>query len=159
MLRHPRRKQQSATRKSLIPQKRSPWRCRKGRQDWLSRGDMETSRPVLVKRVPENMNQREAQKFLADVRPLLNADRPQLVFDPSQVRQLDVAGIEVLMQCMSMAMRKDGDLKLASLSDQAAIVLELTRTDRLFEIYETSTDAATSYCSFLRTILRRQQQP
>ena len=91
---------------------------------------METSRPVLVKRVPENMNHREAQRFFADVRPLLNADRPQLVFDLSQVRQLDVAGIEVLMQCMSMAMRKDGDLKLASLSDHAAIVLELTRTDR-----------------------------
>jgi anti-anti-sigma factor len=118
---------------------------------------METSRPVLVKRVPENMNQREAQKFLADVRPLLNADRPQLVFDLSQVRQLDVAGIEVLMQCMSMAMRKDGDLKLASLSDHAAIVLELTRTDRLFEIYDTSTDAARSYSSFLPNTLRRNQ--
>jgi anti-anti-sigma factor len=119
---------------------------------------METSRPVLVKRVPENMNQREAQKFLADVRPLLNADRPQLVFDLSQVRQLDVAGIEVLMQCMSMAMRKDGDLKLASLSDHAAIVLELTRTDRMFEIYDTSTDAARSYSSFLPNTLRRQHQ-
>jgi anti-anti-sigma factor len=119
---------------------------------------METSRPVLVKRVPENMNHRESQKFFADVRPLLNADRPQLVFDLSQVRQLDVAGIEVLMQCMSMAMRKDGDLKLASLSDHAAIVLELTRTDRLFEIYETSTDAARSYSSFLPNTMRRQQQ-
>jgi anti-anti-sigma factor len=104
------------------------------------------------------MNHRESQKFLADVRPLLNADRPQLVFDLSQVRQLDVAGIEVLMQCMSMAMRKDGDLKLASLSDHAAIVLELTRTDRLFEIYETSTDAARSYSSFLPNTMRRQQQ-
>jgi anti-anti-sigma factor len=119
---------------------------------------METSRPVLVKRVPENMNHRESQKFFADVRPLLNADRPQLVFDLSQVRQLDVAGIEVLMQCMSMAMRKDGDLKLASLSDHAAVVLELTRTDRLFEIYETSTDAARSYSSFLPNTMRRQQQ-
>jgi anti-anti-sigma factor len=119
---------------------------------------METSRPVLVKRVPEHMNQREAQKFFADVRPLLNADRPQLVFDLSQVRQLDVAGIEVLMQCMSMAMRKDGDLKLASLSDHAAVVLELTRTDRLFEIYDTSTDAARSYSSFLPNTLRRQNQ-
>lgn len=119
---------------------------------------METSRPVLVKRVPENMNQREAQRFLADVRPLLTADRPQLVFDLSQVRQLDVAGIEVLMQCMSMAMRKDGDLKLASLSDHAAVVLELTRTDRLFEIYDSSTDAARSYSSFLPNTLRRQNQ-
>src|SRR3954447_10563593 len=119
---------------------------------------METSRPVLVKRVPEHMNQREAQKFFADVRPLLNADRPQLVFDLSQVRQLDVAGIEVLLQCMSQVMKRDGDLKLASLSEHAAIVLELTRTDRLFEVYETSTDAARSFSMFLPNMLRRQNQ-
>jgi anti-sigma B factor antagonist len=119
---------------------------------------METSRPVVVKRIPERMNQSEARKFLQDIQPLLNGDRPQLVFDLSQVRQLDVAGIEVLLQCMSQAMKRDGDLKLASLSDHAAIVLELTRTDRLFEIYETSTDAARSYSCFLPNTLRRQYQ-
>ena len=42
---------------------------------------METSRPVVVKRMPERVNQREARKFLQDVRPFLTADRPQLVFD------------------------------------------------------------------------------
>jgi anti-sigma B factor antagonist len=119
---------------------------------------METSRPVVVKRIPERMNQSDARKFLTDVQPLLNGDRPQLVFDLSQVRQLDVAGIEVLLQCMSQAMKHDGDLKLASLSDHASIVLELTRTDRLFEIYETSTDAARSYSCFLPNTLRRQYQ-
>ena len=119
---------------------------------------METSRPVVVKRIPERMNQAEAKKFLRDVEPLINSDRPQLVFDLSQVRQLDVAGVEVLLQCMSQVMKRDGDLKLASLSDHAAIVLELTRTDRLFEVYETSTDAARSYSMFLPNTLRRQNQ-
>jgi anti-anti-sigma factor len=119
---------------------------------------METSRPVVVKRIPERMNQAEARKFLRDVEPLISSDRPQLVFDLSLVRQLDVAGIEVLLQCMSQVMKKDGDLKLSSLSDHAAIVLELTRTDRLFEIYETSTDAARSFSMFLPNMLRRQNQ-
>ena len=119
---------------------------------------METSRPVVVKRIPERMNQTEARKFLRDVEPLINSDRPQLVFDLSLVRQLDVAGIEVLLQCMSQVMKRDGDLKLASLSDHAAIILELTRTDRLFEIYETSTDAARSFSMFLPNMLRRRNQ-
>jgi anti-anti-sigma factor len=119
---------------------------------------METSRPVVVKRIPERMNQTEARKFLRDIEPLINADRPQLVFDLSLVRQLDVAGIEVLLQCMSQVMKRDGDLKLASLSDHAAVILELTRTDRLFEIYETSTDAARSFSMFLPNMLRRQNQ-
>lgn len=123
---------------------------------------MEISRPVVVKRMPERMNQREARKFLQDVQPFLNADRPQLVFDLSQVKQLDAAGVEMLLRCVSEVMKRDGDLKLASLSPQAAMVLELTRTDRLFEIYENSTEAARSFSGFLPNAMRQTstfQQP
>jgi len=110
---------------------------------------METSRPVVVKRMPERVNQQEARKFFADVQPFVTADRPQLVFDLSQVRQLDAAGIEMLLRCVEEVMKRDGDLKLASLSRQAMMVLELTRTDRLFEIYRNSTEAARSFSGFL----------
>src|SRR6266513_1229115 len=118
---------------------------------------METSRPVVVKRMPEVMNNGGARKFLAEVEPLFSVDRPQVVFDFSQVRQLDVAGVEVLLQCMKRIIKRDGDLKFAALSPQAAVVLELTRTDRLFAIYQTSTDAAKSFSSFLPNTLRRQE--
>src|SRR5437879_1038765 len=115
---------------------------------------METSRPVVVKRMPENVNQRESRKFLQDVQPFLTADRPQLVFDLSLVKQLDAAGVEMLLHCVAEVMKRDGDLKLASLSRQAAMVLELTRTDRLFEIYENSTEAARSFSGFLPNAMR-----
>ncbi len=117
---------------------------------------MEISRPVVVKRMPEKMNQREARKFFQDVQPFLTADRPQLVFDLSLVKQLDAAGVEMLLQCVSEVMKRDGDLKLASLSRQAAMVLELTRTDRMFEIYENSTEAARSFSGFLPNAMRPQ---
>lgn len=120
---------------------------------------METSRPVVVKRMPQRVNLREARSFFRDVQPFLRADRPQLVFDMSQVEQLDSAGIEMLLECMAECMKRDGDLKLAALSPQAATVLELTRTDRLFEIFETSTDAARSFSSFLPNAMRQQFQP
>lgn len=116
---------------------------------------METSRPVVVKRVPERFNLKQARSFLKEVRPFLNSDRPQLVFDMSQVKQIDAAGVDMLLQCMNEAMKRDGDLKLASLSPQACVVLELTRTDRLFEIYETSTEAAKSFSSFLPNAVRQ----
>jgi len=114
------------------------------------------SRPVVVKRMPEKMNLPQARAFWREVQPFVNSDRPQLVFDLSGVKQLDAAGVEVLLRCMNMAMRHDGDLKLAALSPQAEVVLELTRTDRLFEIFETSTDAARSFTYFLPNTLRRQ---
>jgi anti-sigma B factor antagonist len=118
---------------------------------------METSnRPVVVKRMPERLNARTARDFLRDVETFLSIDRPQLVFDLSEVEQLDVAGVEMLLRCMSEAHKRDGDLKLASLSQQAAVVLELTRTERLFEIYETSVDAVRSFSGFLPNAMRQQ---
>lgn len=115
-----------------------------------------SSRPVVVKRMPERLNARTTREFLHDVQPFLTTDRPQLVFDLSQVKQLDAAGVEMLLRCMSQAHKRDGDLKLASLSPQAAVVLELTRTERLFEIYDTSTDAVRSFSGFLPNAMRQQ---
>jgi anti-sigma B factor antagonist len=114
------------------------------------------SRPVVVKRMPERVNARSAREFWHDVQPFLSADRPQLVFDLSPVIQLDAAGVEMLLRCMSEAHRRDGDLKLAAPSEQAAVVLELTRTERLFEIYETSVDAVRSFSGFLPNAMRQQ---
>ena len=69
---------------------------------------------------------------------------------------MDAAGVDMLLQCMAEVTKRDGDLKLASLSPQAAVVLELTRTDRLFEIYESSADAVRSFTSFLPNAMRMQ---
>ena len=100
------------------------------------------------------MNLKQARSFFKEVQPFLNSDRPQIVFDMSQVRQIDAAGVDVLLRCMREAMRHDGDLKLAALSPQAAVVLELTRTGRLFEIYENSTAAVKSFSSFLPNAIK-----
>lgn len=116
---------------------------------------METSRPVVIKRLPLRFNLKEARGFLREVQPLLRTDRPQVVFDMSQVRQIDAAGIDVLLQCMAEAMKRDGDVKLAAVSPHAAVILEMTRTDRLFEIYETSTDAARSFSGFLPNAMKQ----
>jgi anti-anti-sigma factor len=119
---------------------------------------METSRPVIVKRMPERLNQKQARIFLRDIEPLLNSDRPQLVFDCALIRQMDAAGIDMLLRCMAEVMKRDGELKLAAVSERAAVVLELTRTDRLFEIYATCGDAVRSFYRFLPHALLNQVQ-
>lgn len=116
---------------------------------------METNRPVIVKRVPERMNARGAREFLNEIRELFRTDRPQIVLDLSPVKQLDIAGVESLLQIMRETMRRDGDVKLAAPSPEAAVVLEMTRSDRLFEIHQTSTDAVRSFSSFLPNTMRR----
>jgi anti-anti-sigma factor len=120
---------------------------------------METSRPVVVKRVPERVNLKEAREFLRAVEPILHSDRPQVVLDLSNVRHLDSAGVDMLLHCMSEAMKRDGDVKLAAPSPEAMVILELTRTGRLFEIYDSATDAARSFSSFLPNVMRQFSAP
>jgi len=104
--------------------------------------------------MPERLKLKQARALLRELQPILTSDRPQLVFDMSQVRHLDAAGVDMLLHCMRETMKRDGDLKLASLSEQAAVILELTRTDRLFEIYNNAADAMRSFSHFMPAAMR-----
>ena len=115
---------------------------------------METSKPVVVKHVPQRLSSKQARSFLLEIQPILSSDRPQLVFDCSQVLQIDAGGVETLLQCLAEVVKRDGDLKLAAVPASMSLILEMTRTERLFEIYETSTDAVLSFSRFLPSALR-----
>lgn len=117
---------------------------------------MDTNRPVLVKRMPERLNYRQARAFWDEVHPIITSDRPQLVLDMSSVKHLDAAGVDMLLKCMAEVMKRDGDLKLAAVSPEAGVILEMTRTDRFFEIYESSTAAVRSFSRFTPEAMQRQ---
>lgn len=95
--------------------------------------------------VPENFDHSEGRTFLAELQPLLQSDRPRIVLDCSQVQHMDSAGIEMLLNCMGEAMKRDGDIKLANLSPVSAAILELMRVDRLFEVFNTVEEATRSF--------------
>ena len=95
-------------------------------------------RPVIVKRVLETMNAMEAHSFYKEVLPVLSADRPQIVFDMSKTHHVDSTGISIFLQCICQAAKSDGNIKLAGALPHVAVVSELTRIGRLFEIYENS---------------------
>lgn len=117
---------------------------------------MTTGKPVVVKQLPEHLGAQQSQAFLRELAPVLEGDRPRLVFDFTAVRHLDSAGVELLLQCMEEAMKRNGDLKLAALSPQLAVILEMTRVDRLFEIFDNSTDAVESFHRFPAQALQPQ---
>ncbi|HEY6183291.1 MAG TPA: STAS domain-containing protein [Terriglobales bacterium] len=109
---------------------------------------MKTGRPVLVMQLPTRLNLSEAREFLPEVMAVLRSDRPHIVFDFSEVQQIDSAGVEMLLKCLERVMSLDGDLKLAALTPQASVILELTRVDRLFEIFATVDAAVESFRGF-----------
>jgi len=87
----------------------------------------------------------EGRNFLLEVESSLKADRPRLVLDCSKVRQLDSAGIQVLLHCLEEAMKRNGDVKLAAVPPAAAAFLELTKVDSLFEAFDSAADAVNSF--------------
>lgn len=119
---------------------------------------MEKSKAVVVIHAPAHLDSKHARQFMGEILAILHSDRPQVVVDLSQVKSMDSAGVDVLVGCVRSAMRRDGEIKLAALPPQAAVVLELTRADRLFEIYDNVANAVMSFTGFLPNILRAQQQ-
>jgi len=109
---------------------------------------MTNERPVHVQELPRALTQENADIFFEVVEPFLKANKPYLVFDFSKVARLDGAGVEVLLNCTQEVMKRNGDLKLAAVSPESAVILELTRVDRLFEIFETTSEAVESFYRF-----------
>jgi anti-anti-sigma factor len=109
---------------------------------------MTTARHVSVKQLPEKLSVKQGRNFFREVEPHLQSDRPRVVLDCSKVRQLDSAGIHVLLRVLEEAMKRNGDVKLASIPPGAAAILELTRVSRLFETFDNTTDAVNSFHQF-----------
>jgi anti-sigma B factor antagonist len=117
--------------------------------------DMTGGKSVLVKQLPERLSAKQGRAFFREVEPCLEADRPRVVLDCSKVQQLDSIGIHVLLGCLEEAMKRNGDVKLAAISPGAAAILELTRVDHLFEIFDSTADAVKSFHRFpLNTLAR-----
>ncbi len=116
---------------------------------------MKSHKSVVVIPLPEMVTMNNVQQLRIEIRPKLDRDRPSLVFDCSNVRQIDSAGIDLLLSSLEEAMKRNGDAKLAAVSPQVSVILKLTRVDRLFESFENSGDAAESFSRFPIQALRQ----
>jgi|SRR5579863_1954885 anti-anti-sigma factor len=110
---------------------------------------MLSERPVIVLNVPDFLVVGSAQLFFEEIKGFLRAERPRIVFDFSAVRNLDSAGVKILLECMEEVMKRNGDLKLAAISKRPATILEVTKVDSLFEIFDQTSEAVQSFHEFV----------
>jgi len=103
------------------------------------------SKLVVIMELPEELNRETAQNFWLELQPLLESHRPRIVLDCSHVRYIDGAGVEMLLQCLEEAMKRDGDMKLSAVSPESEVILEFMRVYRVFEVFPTSEAAAQSF--------------
>ena len=106
---------------------------------------MITAGQALTERFPDCTNQGACRAFLHDFQLLLfNTYRPLVILDMSHAPQMNAAGIDLLLSCITEVAKKDGALKLAAPSAQTELILELTQLTGMVESFGTVEQALAS---------------
>jgi anti-sigma B factor antagonist len=92
---------------------------------------MEKQSAIIVK-LPETFNAAGARRLKRELKNKMSNGSPRVVIDLSNVKNIDLNGLEALLNTMDEVARQDGALQLGEVSSEAATVLELTRMDKLF---------------------------
>ena len=101
--------------------------------------------PVVVRLFPEKLSADQAPAFFRQMQELFNSVQPRIVLNFAEVGELGAAGVQILLQCLEEAMKRNGDVKLAAVSSAPSVVLEGMGVDHLFEIFENAEDAVQSF--------------
>jgi anti-sigma B factor antagonist len=102
-------------------------------------------RAVTVHEVPESVTPAAERRFLRELQEYVETERPRLVLDCSLVREMENATIHLLLSCLEEAMKRNGDARLAGVSEEARAALDAAGVSHLFEIYPTTAEAVQSF--------------
>lgn len=102
------------------------------------------TRSTVIIKFPQQLSRKYARICMRRLRPALKLDQPNVIIDLSHVRQIDTHGLDLLLHCLLEVARRDGSLKLAGVSAETALVLELTRMDRVFNMFPSVEEAISS---------------
>jgi anti-anti-sigma regulatory factor len=103
------------------------------------------AREVTVRDLPERLTDERGRSFFSELKGEMETDNPYIVLDCSKVCQIDIPAIYLLLCCLEEAMKRNGDVKLASMPFETTALLELTGVARLFERYDTNAEAISSF--------------
>ncbi len=100
---------------------------------------------ILVGQVDSRMlTASTARAFRGAIKPLLT-DNVRLVLDLSKVEFIDSTGLGALVSCLRQARAVNGAVKVAGLTKSARALFELVRMHRVFEVFNSTDEAVTSY--------------
>jgi anti-anti-sigma regulatory factor len=102
-------------------------------------------RSVAVEKMPRVVSAMQGKVFLRELQRHINAGRPLIVLDCSNLYKLDDCIVYVLLCCLEEAMKCNGDVKLAALPSDVVSAPYIARLNRIFDIYNTTSDAVSSF--------------
>lgn len=97
---------------------------------------------VLVVHAPEELSEEQSHTFQKFV---LAQERVKVVVDLDSVESLDSAGLESLLDIQDELQASQGDVKVISANSVNRKILEITRLDQQFEVFDSVIDAVKSF--------------
>ena len=91
------------------------------------------------------MNSSTLRSFMDEFTNCMSLDRPCLVLDCSKLIRIDTKAIQLLLSCLEEAIKRNGDVRLAGISDDAKEILESYGVDGLFQIFDSNAEAINSF--------------
>ena len=98
--------------------------------------NIEENQNVSVIRLSGNLVMSNADHYRSQLTRYIQQDHSLLVVDLSQVTFVDSSGLAVLISAFKKAHKLGGNLFLLSPQNNVRTLIELTRLNQLFEIYE-----------------------
>jgi anti-sigma B factor antagonist len=104
------------------------------------------ARTVIVEQLPETSDPRRERIFLRQLASNMEqVIRPYVVLDCGCMRNVDSAGLHLLLCCLEEAMKRNGDVRLAAVPEQAQAAFRALGINRLFRAYSSVVEATESF--------------
>lgn len=78
---------------------------------------------------------RKGRKLYQDVMELLESDTTTILVDLAEVNFMDSSGFGTLLLTLKVVRQKQARLVLCSINDQIKMILELSDTSKVFEVF------------------------
>jgi anti-anti-sigma regulatory factor len=105
---------------------------------------MESPSTIVIK-LPQHFGSKEARKLQVELKGHGLTYETSVVFDLSQVRQINTAGVDSLLQCIHQVIKQDGSVRLSEISAEASTMLELIGMDHIFEMFPRFSEQTEEY--------------
>lgn len=106
---------------------------------------MITKRYARVHDITEHMTVKAWEAMLLDLAVYADAERPRLVLNCSSIFDMNRDAVCVLLSCLEVALKCNGDVRLAALHPSAEAELRHTGIADLFELFPTVEAAVHSF--------------
>lgn len=71
--------------------------------------------------------------------------KPHIVIDCTNIDFIDSSGLGLLLRILKRAINDKRDIRLAAINEQVRMLFEITRADKVFQIFPTVKEAVRSY--------------